>query len=483
MAQSKVCVTVRATTTDQLRRRRDAAVEADLVELRVDGVEDLDVSGALKGRSKPAIVTCRTVQDGGSFDGGKEAQRRIIAEALKCGAEYVDIEWNGSPDPRITKHGSRVVLSSHDFSGRPSDLADRYFAMRATGVAVVKLAVKAKSLMDLVPLADLGCRARRDGEQAVIIGMGGPGVASRILADRFGACWSYAGDAAPGQVDPDRLIREFRFRELSDSTEVYGVLGKPVMHSLSPAMHNAGFRAISKDAVYLPLEAADVDDFFSFADAFRISGASVTAPFKEEVHSRVRESDPIGKRIGAVNTLQRVQNNWRTMNCDVDGFLEPLLSRFTIDGWRATVVGAGGAAKAASVGLVESGVLTKICARRQEKAEEAARVSGATVGVFPVEPNSWDLLVNATPVGMTPQVNESPLPASSLDGRLVYDLVYNPSRTLLLKEAAKRGCRTLGGLEMLVAQAKRQFEWWTGVQAPNSVFETAAKNGLTSTAE
>ena len=483
MAQSQVCVTVRATTTDQLRQRRDAAVEADLVELRVDGVEDLDVSGVLKGRSKPAIVTCRTVQDGGSFDGGEEAQRRIIAEALKCGAEYVDIEWNGSPDPRITKHRSRIVLSSHDFSGRPSDLADRYSAMRATGVAVVKLAVKAKSLMDLVPLADLGCRAKRDGEQVVIIGMGGPGVASRILADRFGACWSYAGDAAPGQVDPDRLIREFRFRELSDSTEVYGVLGNPVMHSLSPAMHNAGFRAISKDAVYLPLEAADVDDFFSFADAFRISGVSVTAPFKEEVHSRVRESDPIGKRIGAVNTLQRVQNNWRAMNCDVDGFLEPLLSRFTIDGWRATVIGAGGAAKAASVGLVESGVLTKIFARRQEKAEEAARVSGATVGVFPVEPNSWDLLVNATPVGMTPQVNESPLPASSLDGRLVYDLVYNPSRTLLLKEAAKRGCRTLGGLEMLVAQAKRQFEWWTGVQVPNSVFETAAKNGLTSTVE
>ena len=483
MAQSQVCVTVRATTTDQLRQRRDAAVEADLVELRVDGVEDLDVSGVLKGRSKPAIVTCRTVQDGGSFDGGEEAQRRIIAEALKCGAEYVDIEWNGSPDPRITKHRSRIVLSSHDFSGRPSDLADRYSAMRATGVAVVKLAVKAKSLMDLVPLADLGCRARRDGEQVVIIGMGGPGVASRVLADRFGACWSYAGDAAPGQVDPDRLIREFRFRELSDSTEVYGVLGNPVMHSLSPAMHNAGFRAISKDAVYLPLEAADVDDFFSFADAFRISGVSVTAPFKEEVHSRVRESDPIGKRIGAVNTLQRVQNNWRAMNCDVDGFLEPLLSRFTIDGWRATVIGAGGAAKAASVGLVESGVLTKICARRLEKAEEAARVSGATVGGFPVEPNSWDLLVNATPVGMTPQVNESPLPASSLDGRLVYDLVYNPSRTLLLKEAAKRGCRTLGGLEMLVAQAKRQFEWWTGVQVPNSVFETAAKNGLTSTAE
>ena len=147
MSQSQVCVTVRATTTDQLRRRRDAAVEADLVELRVDGVEDLDVSGALKGRSKPAIVTCRTVQDGGSFDGGEEAQRRIIAEALECGAEYVDIEWNGSPDPRITKHRSRIVLSSHDFSGRPSDLADRYFAMRATGVAVVKLAVKAKSLM------------------------------------------------------------------------------------------------------------------------------------------------------------------------------------------------------------------------------------------------------------------------------------------------------------------------------------------------
>ena len=483
MAQSQVCVTVTATTTDQLRRRRDAAVEADLIELRLDGIEDLDVLGALQGRLKPVIVTCRSVQDGGSFDGGEEARRRIIAEALECGAEFVDIEWNGSPDSRIAAHKSRTVLSSHEFSKLPKDLGCRYAAMRATGAAVVKIAVQTKSLMDLMPLAILGQRAMQDGERAVIVGMGGPGVASRILADRFGACWSYAGNAAPGQIDPDRLVREFRFRELSNSSEVYGVVGNPVMHSLSPAMHNAGFRAISKDAVYLPLEAADVDDFFDFADVFGISGASITSPFKEDVHSRVRDSDLIGKRIGAVNTLKKTRNGWKAMNFDVDGFLEPLLSRFTIDGWRATVVGAGGAAKAVSVGLVDSGAQTRICARRQEQAEEAAKVSGAMVGTFPVEPGTWDLLVNATPVGTAPRTNESILPASSLDGRLVYDLVYNPSCTRLLKEASLSGCRTLGGLEMLIAQAKRQFEWWTRVHAPESVFENAAERDLASTAE
>ena len=483
MAQCQVCVTVTASTTDQLRRQRDAVVEADLIELRLDGVEDLDVSGVLQGRLKPVIVTCRSVQDGGSFDGGEEARRRIIAEALECGAEFVDIEWDGSPDSRIAAHKSRTVLSYHQFLERPKDLDDRYVAMRATGAAVVKIAVQAKSLMDLAPLITLGQRARQDGERAVIVGMGGPGVASRILANRFGACWSYAGNAAPGQIDPDRLVREFRFRELSDSTEVYGVVGNPVMHSLSPAMHNAGFRAISKDAVYLPLEAADVDDFFNFADLFGISGASITSPFKEDVHSRVRDSDPMGKRIGAVNTLKKVEDGWKSMNCDVDGFLAPLLSRFTVDGWRATVVGAGGAARAASVALVDSGVLTTICARRQEQAEEAAKVSGAMVGAFPVEPGTWDLLVNATPIGTAPQTAESLLPASSLDGRLVYDLVYNPSCTRLLKEASRRGCRTLGGLEMLIAQAKRQFEWWTGGHPPPSVFETAAQDGLALTVE
>ncbi|MEE3138251.1 MAG: type I 3-dehydroquinate dehydratase [Acidobacteriota bacterium] len=483
MVQSQVCVTVTATTTDQLRRQRDAAVEADLIELRLDGVKDLDVSGALQGRLKPAIVTCRSVQDGGSFDGGEEARRRIIAEALECGAEFVDIEWDGSPDSRIAAHKSRTVLSYHQFSELPKDLDDRYVAMRATGAAVVKIAVQAKTLMDLAPLVTLGQRARQKGERAVIVGMGAPGVASRILADRFGACWSYAGNAAPGQIAPDRLVREFRFRELSDSTEVYGVVGNPAMHSLSPAMHNAGFRAISKDAVYLPLEAADVDDFLNFADVFGISGASITSPFKEDVHSRVRDSDPMGKRIGAVNTLKKVEDSWKAMNSDVDGFLEPLLSRFTVDGWRATVVGAGGAARAASVALVDSGVLTTICARRQEQAEEAAKVSGAMVGAFPVEPGTWDLLVNATPIGTAPQTGESLLPASSLDGRLVYDLVYNPSCTRLLKEASQRGCRTLGGLEMLIAQAKRQFEWWTGSHPPGAVFETAAQSGLALTVE
>lgn len=483
MSQPKVCVTVTGKTTRELRQRRDAAVGADLIELRLDGIEDLDVAGALQGRSKPAIVTCRAVRDGGNFAGSESDRSRILLEAFRNGAEYVDIEWTGAQDSRITEYAPRVVLSWHEFEDCPRDLTDRYRAMRATGAAVVKIAVGIQRLVDLLPLAALGKRAAREGERAAMIGMGGPGVSSRILAGRFGACWTYAGSAAPGQIDAVRLVKEFRFRDISDTTEIYGVVGNPVMHSVSPAMHNAGFTAISRDAVYIPLEAADVHDFFDFAEAFGITGASVTAPFKQDVYRGAQDVDMVGRRLGAVNTVRATAQGWAAMNSDVGGFLEPLQEIFNLSGARATVIGGGGAAKAASAALVDAGASVQVCARCRDQAEEVASVSGATVDVFPPRPGSWDLLVNATPIGMVPRVEESPVSALSLDGSLVYDLVYNPQPTLLMREAALRGCRTLGGLAMLVAQAKQQFEWWMGIRPPESVFEDAACERLTVGAE
>jgi 3-dehydroquinate dehydratase/shikimate dehydrogenase len=310
----------------------------------------------------------------------------------------------------------------------------------------------------------------------VLIAMGEAGIATRVLASWFGSCWTYAGDAvAPGQISVARLHDEFRFRRLGARTTIYGVLGKPVTHSVSPAMHNAAFRAASLDAVYLPLAAADFADFTGFADALQLAGASVTAPFKVQAFERADECDPVSRRIHSVNTLKRSGDKWLGCNTDVTGFLSPLEGEMKLTGKRATVLGAGGAARSVATALASAGVHVPLSARRSDQSQSVAALTGASVGNWPPAPGSWDLLVNATPVGTSPETEASPLPDRfPFDGDLVYDLVYNPPQTRLLRDAAQAGCRTLGGLDMLVAQAQAQFEWWTEQRPADRVMRNAA---------
>jgi shikimate dehydrogenase len=246
-------------------------------------------------------------------------------------------------------------------------------------------------------------------------------------------------------------------------------------------MHNAAFRAIERDAVYLPLAAADFQDFLFFADAVGLRGASVTAPFKVDAFERADECDPISRRIQAVNTLRREGGVWLGSNTDVSGFLDPLQSLMTLRGARATVLGAGGAARSVCVALASAGSRASVCARRPDQAQAVAALTGAATVPWPPDPDSWDVLVNATPVGTSPRNGASPLPANYAfrADTLVYDLVYNPPSTQLLKDAAAAGCRTLGGLDMLVAQAQAQFEWWTGQRPADGVMREAALTRLT----
>lgn len=474
MARPLLCATVMAETTGALRARRDAAHDADLVELRLDAVRNPDVAGALTGRRCPVIVTCRPRWEGGQFDGSEEERRRILVDALTQGADYVDLEWHSGLDSLVAeRQGRNVVLSMHDFEGVPKDLAEQYRAMRATGAEVVKVAVHAERLSDLLPLLELGGTAT-ELSRLVVIGMGQAGLPSRVLAAKFGSCWAYAGTVASGQIDPARMVGEFRFREVSAASEVYGVVGRPVGHSVSPAMHNAAFRTVGRDAVYVPLEAGDSDDFMQFADGLPVRGVSVTAPFKETLFERVRDVDTIAKQVGALNTLRRDSGHWTGVNTDVAGFLEPLRGRIELRGARAAILGAGGAARAVAVALRAAGAEVAVHARNLERAVRVAVLAAGVARTFPPPAGSWDLLVNTTPVGTHPDVDETPLPDVALDGRVVYDLVYNPRRTRLLGDAERAGCATVSGLEMLVAQARLQFEWWTGTRPPVEVFESAA---------
>ncbi|HUR35168.1 MAG TPA: shikimate dehydrogenase [Vicinamibacterales bacterium] len=474
-----LCVTVTAPSTSELRRQRDLATDADIVELRLDSVRDPDVAGALEGRRLPVIVTCRASWEGGGFGGSEEERRRLLQQALELGAEYVDVEWRARFDDLVATHGSRVVLSSHDFDGVPADLAGQSRAMRATGAGVVKMAVKAGRLSDCLALLELS-RTLGAHERSVLIAMGDAGLPTRVLAQRFGSTWTYAGGVREvGQLGARQLLEQFRYRSITPATDIYGLVGLPVAHSASPAMHNAAFAAAGIDAVYLPLPAADAADFVAFARGFGMKGASVTIPYKVSLFDCVEEADPLARAIGALNTLKMDGERWSARNTDVAGFLQPLHENTVpLAGRRASILGAGGSARAVAVALASEGAHVTIHARDTARAADVARQADGAVGAFPPRPDSWDLLVNCTPVGMYPRVEQSPMPIPALARGVVYDLIYNPPVTRLMREAAAAGCEVLGGLDMLVGQAQSQFEWWTGTRPPAGVMRAAAMKRL-----
>jgi 3-dehydroquinate dehydratase/shikimate dehydrogenase len=486
MSSSLLCETVTGHSMADLRTARDAAV-ADMVELRLDGITDLNVAAALDRREKPVVVTCRPQWEGGLFSGSEEERHRILAEALSLGAEFVDVEWaalHAIHQPNfadiVQVDPSRIVVSSHDFEGVPGDVEARARDMRSRGAAVIKVAVMPRALRETLPLLPI---AR--GGDAVVVGMGATGLPTRLLAARYGSRWSYAGHGvAPGQIPAERMLSQFRFREITPSTRIFGVVSSTAVHSFSPVMHNAAFAAAGIDAVYVPMQTTEFGDFNEFADAIGVEGVSVTIPFKGDALRAASDADVLTRQVGAANTLKRPAaerggpggmaglRGWQAANTDVAGFLTPLEQAFglPLTGVRASVIGGGGSARAVVVALLSVGARVTVHTRRREQAEEVTEALGnpadaglyrPEIGEWPI-PAGWDLLVNCTPLGGPTMREESPLPNGPFGGRLVYDLTYGAGESRLIREAREAGCATLDGLPMLVAQAGRQFEWWTG---------------------
>jgi 3-dehydroquinate dehydratase / shikimate dehydrogenase len=476
---TQLCITVMGRDAAAIRRgRARAEATADLVELRLDSMTSPDPEAALADRRKPAIVTCRPLREGGMFDGAEEERLRILERAQALGAEFIDIEWDIRPEPFLAPRGGRgVIVSRHDFQGVPHDLAALLRRLRSTGAEVAKVAVMVERAADLRKLLEHA----RPADGSILIGMGRAGLATRVLAGRFGSRWTYAGNGlAPGQVSAARLLEEFTFRRIQSDAAVYVLLGRPAADSLSPAMHNAGFAALGMNAVYVPVESRDVAEFKELAALIGMRGASVTIPFKRDVMPLLDDVAPTAAGAGAVNTIAIRDGRWIGMNTDADGFLEPLRKRIPdLSGVRATVLGAGGAARGVGLALRREGAHVAIAARRPDAAQLVAHAIGGDVAAWPPAPGSWDLLVNATPVGSAAHRGEAPFDGP-FDGRLVYDLVYDPDPTALMQEAQLSGCPAIGGLEMLVAQAERQFEIWTGQRPPEGLFEDAALSAMKS---
>ncbi|HEX6322315.1 MAG TPA: type I 3-dehydroquinate dehydratase [Vicinamibacterales bacterium] len=459
----RIVETVIADTTAELRRGREAAeARADVVELRIDGVRDLDLAAVLADRTAPAIVTCRPVWEGGRYDGVEPDRLRLLRRARALGAEFIDVEvradWRSvaalDRAERPAEAGDGLVLSFHDFSGVPADLETIAAGMAQSGADVVKIAVTVDRLDQCERLRRIG-QALRTG---VVIGMGPAGAITRVAPQLFNSRWTYAGPLeALGQMSVHALRDTCGAGRVTPRAALYGVAGRPVMHSKSPDLHNAAFRHEGLDALYVPLAAADFDDFLAFAASFDLAGASVTAPFKGDALAAAGSAGEAARATGAANTLKRTAGGWHADNTDPAGFLAPL-SGVELRGMNAAIIGRGGASRAVAHALSAAGARVSVIGR-----EDLDRAS---------EP--WDLLVHATPVGTAPDTSASVLAGLPIRARIVYDLVYNPRDTRLLADAAEAGARVIGGLPMLVEQACRQFEIWFDRPAPRDAYARAA---------
>ena len=489
-----------------------------LVELRLDCIEGpVQVKRLLAGRPCPAIVTCRRTADGGRWSQSEEARRLVLRTAIVEGADYVDLESDiAASVPRFG--ATKRIVSHHDFHQTPADLETLHARLAALDADVVKIATMANHPTDNLRMLEL---VRSSRVPTVGICMGDIGMPTRILAGRYGAPFTFATFhddrvLAPGQIGWRRMRDQYRYDSITAATRIYGVVADPVGHSLSPVVHNAALAHAGIDAVYLPFRvpAEQIDEFLDRASSWPLQGLSVTIPHKETVLTHVSRPDGLVTSIGATNTLAFEDGGWAAYNTDATAAVESLKAalvdpeleeaenyaarlesqldlkpdavaprpreRLAIK--TALVLGAGGAARAVAFGLRQQGVEVTVCSRTLDRARRIA----ADVGCKAVDWNAryrvpHDCIVNATPLGMHPNVNETPFEKEHLRPYMVvFDTVYNPENTLLIKEARNLGCRIVTGVDMFVRQAAIQFRIWHGADAPEQVMREALKRATSS---
>ena len=444
------------------------------VELRLDSMRECGLERLLAAAPCPVIATFRPRREGGLYGGPEEPRLETLRRAARLGAAYIDIEQDAMEALGDVRPAKRIV-SYHNFRETPADLADLHARLAGLGADVVKIAVTARHILDCAAVL----RLLRDARTPTIaLAMGERGVLTRLLAPKFGSFLTYASfgdgspEAGPGQIPLDEMLRLYRVHRIGRATRVYGVIADPVAHSLSPAIHNAAFAALDLDAVYVPLWVeGDAAAFVHAMREFEFDGYSVTIPHKQKVMEAMDDLAPLARRVGAMNTVvRRPDGSLFGTNTDISAAvasIEAVVGRGWLRGKRTLLLGAGGLGRAIAFALADSGAHLTITDVDLPRAEALTREVGAVAvrSAFRV-PHS-ELLLNCTPVGMHPDVNASPVPAEMLRKEMVvYDAVYNPAETKLLRDARAAGCRTVAGLDHFVRQAVEQFELWTGQPAP-----------------
>jgi 3-dehydroquinate dehydratase / shikimate dehydrogenase len=465
---------------------------AKLVELRLDYINgEINLRRLITDRPSPVVVTCRREIDGGKYLGTEDARQRLLRTAIAEGVEYVDLEEDiAGSIPRFGK--TKRIVSLHDFRKTPENLEEIHARLAALDADIVKIATMANQPHDNLRMLNL---IRDSKVPTVAICMGDIGTPSRLLAGRFGAPFTFATfhherTLAPGQLSFVQMTEIYNYDRVKPTTAVYGVIGDPISHSLSPLVHNAALSQAGIDGVYIPFRVPreHLQQFLDDAPALGVKGLSVTIPHKELVVKRLSKLDATTEGVAAANTLVYQPKGIEGFNTDQEAAIASLEaahdaqtdSQFDLKGKVALVLGAGGAAKAIAYGLKQRGALVTIAGRTAQRAQPLAARLDCQVVEWPsryaVNP---DVLINCTPVGMHPNVDATPFEKHHLrPSMLVFDTVYNPENTLLIKDARSQSCTVVTGVEMFIRQASLQFKLFTGQEAPSELMRDVLKRAI-----
>ena len=493
-----ICVSLARTRHEMVlaEHKSLAAKGAELVELRLDWMKKApDLKRLLTDRPTPVVITCRRPADGGRYRGSEDERMIILRQAIVSGCEYVDLE--GDIAAKVPRYGkTKRIVSFHDFKQTPDGLEEIHGYLSTLNPDIVKIVTMANSPRDNIRMLRLVDKMNRAGKPTVGFCMGEYGIVSRLLCGKFGSPFSYATFSsdrivAPGQLSFDEMRKVYNYDNIKSDTKVFGVIGDPVAHSWSPLIHNKAFRHEKLNCVYLPMRipAEELTNTLKDYNFLGVHGYSVTIPHKEAVCPLVNFRDEAVETCGAANTLYKNhRGQWFAANTDLEGALgairEGYLSEDVNDtnlaGRRVLILGAGGAAKAIALGLTRAGAAVAITNRSKDRGRKLAdALKCKFIGWENRASEFADILVNCTPVGMSPNFDETPFPQNWLrDEMLVFDTVYNPENTRLIKEARERGCKTVSGIEMFVRQAAAQFECFVNVPGPIDVMRAALRKGI-----
>jgi 3-dehydroquinate dehydratase/shikimate dehydrogenase len=511
----RICVVIGRTRHGMMQEEiKEAATQgARFIELRLDFLKKApDFKRLLENKPCPLVATVRRPPDGGKWDAGEDARKMLIRQAIVAGFDWVDLEEDIADSiPRFGK--TRRIVSYHNFREFPPNLDEIHERMCKQDADVVKLAVRAQHPKDNLRILSLIASAPKPTVAFCVNDVGFP---SRLLQAKFGSPFTYAAfnkERFPMLPSFQEVSKLYRYRSIDARTRVFGVIGDPIGHSLSPLIYNSAFAAMNLNAVYLPFRVAR-DAFESALEVFNqipVDGYSVTIPHKEKASEVAKDADPPVTRCRAANTLiLREEGGFYAYNTDYSGVLatfHELLPTFSaapkpeppppgssphlqplpvppqpasLSGRLVLILGAGGVARAVAHALQREGANITITNRTPERAVElATEVTGKVADWNARHSVLCDTVINCTPIGMHPNVDESPLHESFLKpGLIVFDTVYSPEQTLLIKEARERKCNVITGVELFIRQAMAQYEYFFDLKAPVDLFRKVVRRAL-----